>query len=232
MTEESELIVIDGGSKDGTCAILAEYKNVIAHTISEPDQGIYDAWNKGIERASGVWIMFIGADDILLPNAISTYLEFIHQNKLNNFDYICANNQYVDENGKKLKIVGERITWEAMRRGMVAAHGGSLHNKEHLFSKVGLYDVSLRICADYEMLLRKKNTLKSAFIPALMVQTESGGISFSIKAIQEAYVIRKRHKTVWNVTNIFLFVRDVIAFKTFKLRRRGTFSRFFPHRMF
>jgi len=64
--EDVEFVVIDGGSKDGTLGILERYHNAIDVLVSEPDKGIYDAMNKGLERASGDYVLFLGADDLLL----------------------------------------------------------------------------------------------------------------------------------------------------------------------
>ena len=73
LTDETELIIIDGGSKDSTNEIINSYGNNVAVHLSEPDKGVYDAWNKGIKTSHGEWIMFIGADDTLCPNAIQVY---------------------------------------------------------------------------------------------------------------------------------------------------------------
>lgn len=64
--EEIEFVVIDGGSKDGTVKILEKYSAAIDVMVSEPDRGIYDAMNKGLDRANGEYILFLGADDLLL----------------------------------------------------------------------------------------------------------------------------------------------------------------------
>lgn len=113
LTEETELILIDGGSCDDTNEIIDSYgKNVSVH-ISERDKGIYDAWNKGVKVAHGDWVMFIGADDILLPGAISTYLDVIRStDNINTYDYICAHNEYIDNNGKLLKLLGAAPEWK------------------------------------------------------------------------------------------------------------------------
>ena len=63
-----ELIVIDGGSTDQSVAIIEKYNSEIASWVSEADQGVYDAMNKGVTRARGEWIYFLGADDEALPN--------------------------------------------------------------------------------------------------------------------------------------------------------------------
>jgi glycosyltransferase involved in cell wall biosynthesis len=65
--EALEIIVIDGGSTDGTQAISAAFGDRIAHFSSEPDRGVYDAMNKGVQAARGTWILFLGSDDTLHP---------------------------------------------------------------------------------------------------------------------------------------------------------------------
>ena len=80
LSSDYELIVIDGGSEDQTCDVLDRYSNQLAYWSSEPDHGIYEAWNKGIAVAKGKWIAFLGADDTLQPNALSSYAKFLSQN--------------------------------------------------------------------------------------------------------------------------------------------------------
>ena len=222
LTNECELIIIDGGSKDGTCNIIRSFAAYVTYTISESDKGIYDAWNKGIKVAKGKWIAFIGADDILLPDAISEYLKTIKITlDIDSYDYICAHNEYVDYNGKLLKVLGEEPSWPFMRKRMAAAHVASLHNKRNLFETVGYYDYEhYHICADYELLLRKRNNLKFIMIPHHIARMNVGGMSFSIKAIKEAYLIRKQHNSVSSFSNILLLLRDWIAFKLFKMRKK------------
>ena len=78
LNKDVELILVDGGSKDETNEIIDSYGDKVSVHISEPDKGIYDAWNKGVKVAKGDWVMFVGADDILLPSAIDTYLQTIN----------------------------------------------------------------------------------------------------------------------------------------------------------
>ncbi len=229
LNSETELVVIDGGSKDTTLDIIRSFGDKIAYTVSEPDKGIYDAWNKGVAAAKGKWIGFIGADDILLPGAINAYLKVINSTSgIDAYDYICAHNEYVDFNGKLLKILGEAPRWSKMRNMMVAAHVASLHNKRNLFETIGGYDLQFKICADYDLLLRKKNKLKYIFIESHIARMKVGGMSFSTKAIIEVFKIRKKNKSVNPVLNALLFVRYWLAFKFFILRktqREVSFSR-------
>ncbi len=222
LNDECELILVDGGSKDDTNKIIDSYGDRIAFHISEPDKGIYDAWNKGVANAKGKWIMFVGADDKLLPKALKTYLNIIHSLKdIDTYDYICAHDEYIDQNGHLLKVLGEEAAWEKMRRYMSCAHVASLHNHHNLFDMIGGYNLNFHICADYELLLRKRDKLKSIFVPNHMAQMEAGGMSFSTKAIIETYIIRKLHRSVPAPVNIALFLRDWLAFKFFILRIFG-----------
>lgn len=226
LNKDVELILVDGGSKDETNEIIDSYGDKVSVHISEPDKGIYDAWNKGVKKAKGDWVMFIGADDILLPSAIDTYIQTINNTpKIESYDYICAHNEYVDLKGKLLKILGGKPSWSAQRRKMVAAHVASLHNRQNLFNTIGGYNLDFKICADYELLLRKKQNLRYLFIDAKIARMKVGGMSFSTRAIVEAYKIRKLHKALPPLINELYFLRDWGAYKFFILRKtlRGAF---------
>lgn len=216
LTDEIELILVDGGSTDSTNEIIKSYGNKIAIHISEKDGGIYDAWNKGIKLSHAPWISFIGADDVLLPMALSYYLDIIHNApNIEIYDYVCAYNKYVDENENEVAQIGEVPVWNIFRKRMNAAHVASLHNKKNLFEIIGNYDTSFKICADYELLLRKKDKLKYLFIPKYIAGMQIGGVSFSTRAILETYHIRQKHCDLGVWENRFLFIRDWCAFKVY-----------------
>jgi glycosyltransferase involved in cell wall biosynthesis len=218
-TNEIEFIIIDGNSKDNTKKIIKNYNTYIDYFVSEPDKGIYDAWNKGIVAAKGEWLMFIGADDELLPDAINKYLDLLNSKDLSSYDYISAQNEFINDKNKILKIIGNGAKWKLMRRGNSAAHVASLHHKKNLFGSIGYYNLNYKICADYELLLRKKNSLKSYFFKTKIAKMKVGGMSFTTNAIKEIYEIRKLHKTISPLFNKLLYFRDYFAFKLFKLRK-------------
>lgn len=221
LTDEVELILIDGGSTDDTNTIISSYGEKIAFTISEKDKGIYDAWNKGIMAANGKWIGFIGADDVMNEGAIESFLKEIKSiSDIESYDYICAYNQFVDDEGNILRRIGSTPTWDKMRKGNCAAHVCSLHNKKNLFDKVGLYDIRYKISADYEILVRKKDKLKVHFFEAYIMKMKVGGMSFSTRALKEVYQIRKQHHTVSAFMNVYLYLRDLLAFKMFVFKNR------------
>ena len=220
LADETELIIVDGKSKDETNDIIDSYGSNVTVHILEPDKGIYDAWNKGVRAAHGEWVMFIGADDVLLPNALNEYLKVIHLTAdISSYDYICAHNEYVDMRGKLLKLLGDKPQWSKMRRGMAAAHVASLHNKKNLFETIGGYNLDFKICADYELLLRKKDNLRYLFLPAHIARMKVGGMSFSTKAIVEVYKIRHLHHTLPFIVNELYFLRDWVAYKFFIFRK-------------
>lgn len=220
LNNETELVIIDGGSNDSTNEIIASYGDKVAYTISEKDNGIYDAWNKGVKAAKGKWIAFVGADDVLYPDALHNYLTTIHSTEaIDEYDYICAQNDFVNEKDEVMRIIGSPASWNVMRKKNAIAHVASLHNKKNLFETVGYYDLSYKISADYELLIRKKNNLKYLYLPIHIAKMKIGGMSFSTKALKEVYRIRKQHHTVIGIYNLYLFLLDMLLFKSFTLRK-------------
>ncbi|MEA5139284.1 glycosyltransferase family 2 protein [Arcicella rigui] len=181
-----EYIVIDGGSKDGTLGILEKYNSEISYWISEKDKGIYDAWNKGVEKATGDWIAFLGSDDFFYPDAIQHYVDFINKEQINNTDclYISSKIEMITEEGRVLRTYGWPWNWEQFRRVNIIAHPGSLQSK-YLFEKYGNYDINYKIVGDYELLLRPQKSLNAKFINTVTVKMTVGGASNQLKMFKE-----------------------------------------------
>lgn len=181
--ENKELVIIDGGSADGTLDIIKNHANKLAYWVSEPDKGVYDAWNKGLKKASGDWISFLGADDIYLPNALESYSNFIQKYSDRSFDHISSLSNLVKDN-KIIRVVGSPWIWKSFKRSMTVAHVGSLHSK-YYFKKYGVFDDTYKISGDYEILLRAKESLKAGFLNIATVNMGFGGISDSISVFDE-----------------------------------------------
>lgn len=195
-----ELIVVDGASNDTTCTIIENNKTIIDYFISEKDNGIYDAWNKGVSRSKGDWILFLGADDILFEDALQQYAAFINNNFLQEADLISSKLQMVDSKDNILKVIGEKWVWPSCLYRMNFAHPGSLHSK-HLFKQVGLYNIDYKICGDFELLLRKRNEIKSEFMNQITTKMFNGGVSNSFKAIDEySSILRSSGKCSYSRT--------------------------------
>lgn len=215
INSDCELIIIDGNSTDNTLDLLNQKKELIDLLVSEPDDGIYDAWNKGIERSKGKWIMFLGTDDILLKNSLLNYLGFLKKQGSNDYDYVCAKNEYINLDGKFIKDIGNEPKWKAMKYYMPAAHVASLHNKK-LFDEIGVFNLDYKICADYELLSRKKNKLNYKFIDYKIAKMKTGGMSFSVRALTELFFIRRKHLNI--IINAITFGFQIYLFIKFKIK--------------
>jgi glycosyltransferase involved in cell wall biosynthesis len=184
---EFEFIVVDGGSKDGTVNIIKKYQKHINHWISERDNGIYDAWNKGLDMVSGDWIMFLGADDILVDGSLKKYTEFMKTEMVNNeVLFISSKKQMIDKKGKIIRTTGAPWNWPTYLEYMMVSHPGALHSKK-LFEQYGNFNTDYKICGDYELLLRAKNNLVTAYMDEVTVKASEGGASDSIDAVWEHY---------------------------------------------
>ncbi|WP_176059828.1 glycosyltransferase family 2 protein [Paraburkholderia sp. BCC1876] len=170
-----ELLVVDGGSVDGTLDVIRDMSDIVSTAISEPDEGIYDAWNKGLRLAHGDWICFLGADDLLLEDAFENYIRFIRDHPDPPLLFISSLAELVPESGKT-RVVGNAWSWPAFSRKMDIVHVGALHHRD-LFTQYGVFDTRYRICGDYDLLLRARNALPAAFIPQVTVRLAAGGVS-------------------------------------------------------
>lgn len=201
-TESTEIIVVDGASTDNTLDILKKYNDTIDVFITEQDDGIYDAWNKGLNASNGEWVMFVGSDDQLCNDIITKLESFILDR--DDLEYISGRVQLIDHDQNKLQIVGAKYDWDIFRSRMNVAHVGSLHHFS-LYEKFGYYDTSYKICGDYEFFLRIKDKLKASFINEVIANMTIGGVSYCTKsALVEARDAKINHKT----KNVFLIFLD------------------------
>jgi glycosyltransferase involved in cell wall biosynthesis len=191
-TDSVELVIIDGGSTDSTLKIIKKYIDQIDFFLSEPDKGIYDAWNKAIGVTKGEWLTFIGSDDVVIPGSLPIILESI-DSVHDNTEFIFSKAQVISNTGKTLGYRGKEYVFDEFKKGMTISHVFSLHRKS-VFKKHGLFNLDYKICADYEFMLRYQNTLISIFLPVVSVKMMIGGMSFSRKAIYEAYLIRRKYR--------------------------------------
>jgi len=174
-----EYIIIDGGSTDKTNEIIDSYSDKVSRHISEPDDGIYDAMNKGIKHATGDLIGILNSDDYYKDNHVLERIVQLFQK--HNTDSIYADIDYVDPN-RNDKIIRK---WKSgpykpnsFKKGWHPAHPG-FFVKNKIFGELGDYDLSYKVAADFELMLRflEKHHITSYYFPKSIVCMRLGGAS-------------------------------------------------------
>lgn len=189
--ENIEWIVVDGASEDGTLDILRQNEDVIDYWVSEPDKGIYDAWNKGLRLAEGEWICFLGADDEIISDAIEVMVKIGTSSPIP-LDFVCGKVELY-RGPSLIRTIGKPWSWRRFKKYMCVAHTGAMHSATY-FNRHGVFDNSFRISGDYEILLRAGPQLKTAFVPKVLARMQVGGESNRSSAVfQEALRARLMH---------------------------------------
>ena len=187
-----ELIIVDGLSTDRTPEIVQRWHAQITQSIRAPDNGIYDAWNKGLAVASGEWICFLGADDMLLPGALHGYALHARLSGIPDLEFISSRAIVFDPDTLRERVIGRPWELKGLRRYMGVVHIGSFHHRR-LFDRVGKFDSTVRVVGDYAFLLRSGPELHASFYPATTVRIQSGGLSRrSYGVLGETMQIRKK----------------------------------------
>lgn len=176
---ELEYIVVDGASSDGTQDIVAEYNDIVTKFISESDKGIYDAMNKGISMATGEVVGILNSDDIFYDeNVLETIANTFEQNDC---DSVFGNLQFVKENDLNTVVriwKGSPYKKGAFLKGWHPAHP-TFYVKRSIYEKYGLFDISLDVSADFELMLRfiEKYSITAFYVDCNIVKMRMGGES-------------------------------------------------------
>lgn len=144
-----EYLVIDGASKDGTQAIVERYKDKIAVFISEPDKGVSNAFNKGIQRATGDLIVLINSDDYLLPSVLSE----VAKSWDGKSDIWSGNYLALNEKSNEKHRIRPSLSFPVMPFFRRPVHQGRFIAKA-LYDRIGGYDETIRVPMDLEFLMR------------------------------------------------------------------------------
>ena len=186
-----ELIVIDGASNDGTLEIIKKNKSKIDFWISEPDKGLYDAFNKGMKYATGDYLGFVNSDDILLPKALEILKKYILKYPKIDFFFGAVKKHWGILHGyKPWKIY---FSW-----GFYSSHSTGFFIKTKSAKKVGFYNLKYKYSSDYDyffrMIVKKKLNGIGTKKEELFGIFNRGGYSSRVKFIdhfKEEIQIRK-----------------------------------------
>jgi glycosyltransferase involved in cell wall biosynthesis len=174
-----EYIVVDGMSVDGTLEIIEKYKDKVSKIISEKDNGLYDALNKGIGMATGDVIGILHSDDFYIDNHViqkyaNTFLK-------NNSDCVYSDLYYVDKNNTD-KIIRKWKSGDykngSFLNGWMPPHP-TFFVKKKIYEKLGTFNTTFKSAADYELMLRfiHKNKISVSYLPEFTVKMRVGGKS-------------------------------------------------------
>lgn len=222
-----EYIIIDGGSTDGTVDIIKKYEKRLAYWVSESDDGLYDAMNKGIRAATGDIVGILNSDDMYADSSvIEESVNIISKEKV---DTCYGDLVYVDKDNTQ-KVIRQwksgNFLKDRFKRGWMPPHPTFLVRIE-IYQKYGLFNTNFSIAADYELMLRflYKLGCSTAYIPKVLVKMRTGGnsspsLANTIKANIECY-------RAWKVNglnpNPFIFIiKPLSKFSQYKLQMFDT----------
>ena len=190
-----EYIIVDGASKDNTLSIVNEYKDKIAKIISEPDNGLYDAINKGIKNATGEIVGLIHAGDRLYDNDVIE--KIANHFKENNIEALYGHSQVTNRENRVVRInQSPPFKKTLFKQGWFPSHQ-SFYAKRELFQQYGFYKLKYRISADYELLLRFLyfNNVKVSLLDNFIIIFSLGGTS--TKSLQNILNLNKECIHAW-----------------------------------
>lgn len=171
------IIVVDGGSTDGTLEILERYRPRLFAVLNDANLGVYDAWNRALEYCQSPWIAFLGCDDRYSDTLAISKLLAATKRTGELPVLVYSKISLRDTEDQELKILGE--PWKKAKAKleykMSVLHCGALHARE-LFESGG-FNTSFKIVGDYEFLYRQRQRLGAVFVEEPLVIARSGGLS-------------------------------------------------------
>lgn len=175
-TRDFELLVIDGASTDGTLAVVESWRDRIGGTLrvlSEPDDGLFHAMNKALRLAAGEYLVYLGADDRLTPDALAQVEAALAANPV---DIVCGGTRVVGEGGGWTERA-ELVVRRGLPRSAPTRHQ-SIFVRADVLREAGGFDPRYRIAADYDLYLRLWEAGRSELlVPAVLSEFRLGGVS-------------------------------------------------------
>jgi glycosyltransferase involved in cell wall biosynthesis len=212
-----EYIIIDGGSTDGTLDIIRKYNDRIDFWISEKDNGLYQAMNKGIALSKGDFIGFVGSDDYLYSNTLEKLAKAA---KKETIDYTVGPVDIIKKNGlliEKILVLPNFLVKKSFIFDM-ATHHLSFYVSRRIIDEIKNFDENLKTRSDYDMTIRVISASKKYYSFADSVGAfRLGGVSGSYKSyFENFYILRKNGVSIFkSVLNILPSLIKVFIMKNF-----------------
>jgi glycosyltransferase involved in cell wall biosynthesis len=172
-----EYIVVDGGSSDGTLDIINRHKSNIARVISERDNGVYEAMNKGIKSSTGDIIATLNSDDVYADQTmVGQIVEFMQSKCLDAAygDLVYIDRKHADRVMRFWKA--GKYKEGAFSYGWILPHP-TFFCRRRIFERFGYFNDKLQVAADFELMLRfvEKHNIKVGYLPKVIVKMRKGG---------------------------------------------------------
>lgn len=225
-----EYVIVDGNSTDGTMTVVDQYRNEIATVISEKDEGMYDALNKGIKAATGDIVGILHADDEFAHEyVIEQIVSKFESNPVIEAMYGDVGFVHAEQPHKIIRYYSSAIfKTNLFQWGFMPAHP-TFFCYRRFFEQFGYYRTDLEIAADFDLLLRflRKHKLYAMYIPEMLVRMNMGGkstngISSTIKINKELKQILKEHQLPSSYVR--LYARYFVKVWEFGRRKKGAKS--------
>ncbi len=221
-----ELIIVDGGSNDGTLDIVKSNSDLVTRWVSEKDKGIYDAMNKGIAMAAGEWLYFLNAgDDFFSP----TTLKQVFNGQEKEVDLLYGRIKTKNEPTGVDYEFGSELSVKNFYHDIPISHQGVFFRRE-LFERIGKYNLEYRLLADQEWLVRFFNQpgYSAQYLNQIIARYETVGFSYvnRLKSLKEVIRYGRAHFPFYvSLLNYMFYPLMVIKVKLIVLLRDTKFFR-------
>lgn len=221
-----EYIVIDGGSTDGSVALLEENADRLAYWVSEPDKGQTEAINKGFARANGEILAWLNSDDAYKPGAVAAAVDYLTRHP--DVGLVYGDADFIDEHGNRIgKFPAAQTDYPRLRRGYVHIPQQAAFWRADLWEQVGPLDDDLYFAMDYDLWLRLAEISEIKYLPGhtwanFRLHGESKTIAEDDRCWAEMIEIHRRDGGDWlSVITIKYVLRKFLApLVTWRRRRR------------
>ena len=192
-----EYIIIDGGSTDGSVDVIRKYEDVLAHWVSEPDEGQSDAINKGWRRARGQILAWLNSDDTYLPGTVRIVVQYLEEHPQVDMVYGYVN--MIDENGEVIWTIEPSPNFDLDRfvYSYFYVPQQTVFFRRHVLDKVGMLDTSLHYCMDPDLWARTAMNFTVQGIPRLIANFRTHSTSKThdvpLEFVIERYRVAKRY---------------------------------------